>query len=173
MSDGMLDGATQIEISPEEVEAARAEEAMRAEVEKLATVLHAREYEYGEVCPRGGSTVVFVPEEKDGRILISAGVAMCSPTDLFSRKSGRLLALDRLVNDPIVLRIDLSSRALIQNSGNGRTELICGSFLSDHIHSTVLQAWLTRKATRLEEERSGSIDFDGSGEDDAADYSNF
>jgi hypothetical protein len=98
---------------------------------------------------------------------------MCSPTDLFSRKSGRLLALDRLVNDPIVLRIDLSSRALVQNSGNGRTELICGSFLSDHIHSTVLQAWLTRKATRLEEERGESIDFDGSGEDDAVDYSNF
>jgi hypothetical protein len=37
----------------------------------------------------------------------------------------------------------------------------------------VLQAWLTRKATRLEEERGESIDFDGSGEDDAVDYSNF
>lgn len=76
------------------------------------------------------------------------------------------------MHDPIVLKIDLSSRALVQNSGNGRTELICGSFLSDHIHSTVLQAWLTRKATRLEEER-GAIDFDGSEEDGAADYGNF
>lgn len=93
MSDGMLDGATQIELSQEEVEAARAEEALLKEVNKLATVLHAREYEYGEVCPRGGSTWSSYLKKKTAEFLLAL-VSLCAHPPISFR--ARVVACLRL-----------------------------------------------------------------------------
>lgn len=48
-----------------------------------------RESETGVALPRGGATVVFVPE------IARFGISVCSGRDVFSKKKGRLIAAGR------------------------------------------------------------------------------
>lgn len=51
-----------------------------------------REPETGVALPRGGATVVFVPE------LSRFGVSICSDKDAYSRKRGRMIAAGRALS---------------------------------------------------------------------------
>lgn len=126
----------------------------------------------------GGVTVLFLVNAEAGKVLVTAGVARCNSSDLFNKKLGRTTAIDKLIYDPLVLRLDLSARALLDVTRDGLSwkELPKGSFLQNHVAETIYDNWMQREANRraeieharYEAQTNGSEYLDSSDVSDAA-----
>ena len=124
-----------------------------ASVLAQATIIHSREYDYinGHPLTFGGYTIVYVPEENNGRVLVTAGVAKCSAGDQYSKKIGVKIAVERLIEDPILLSLNLGAKALVtetSRNGSTRVTLPVGTFISDPLAEVVIEQWESRRASR-------------------------
>lgn len=94
--------------------------------------------EAGVALPRGGATVVFVPE------LSRFGVSICSDKDVFSRKRGRVIASGRALSKNSFCPFDSESPATIEVVRMLARELARDGAVSILGHEAV-RAWTSKK----------------------------
>ena len=134
---------------------------------------------------KGGATVIYTVEQEEGKVQVTAGVARCRPDEVFNKKKGCQVAAEKLLDDPIVIKLDLSSRCLIPVTAPDpeadpnaeiipvivvRHELPQGTFLANHLANTVVSMWKDRELQRYEQElfQSSERRYERSYEDIAA-----